>query len=206
MTDVEMKPTEEKTEEKKTEEVKQEPPSASEQIKSNVALIERAVSTFEPRFTLRVLRTLAALRKRLDNKVLARAIKDVYPNSTFLERYLSYWKLTGPTESAVKQSLLSWLPAAEVSDHSMDIDASAPAKTLEKFEPIPEVEMYFRLLLLHHLLASHSTYPKAMKLAQETAQKVQSLNRRSMDPLAAKIWYAVERAYELAGELADARP
>ena len=27
-----------------------------------------------------------------------------------------------------------------------------------------------------------------------------------MDPIAAKVWFAVERAYELGGELADARP
>ena len=85
MADVEMKPVEEKKKEevKDGEEVKVEekklPPTVPEEIKINVILIERAVSTLEPRFTLRVLRTLAALRKRLDNTNLAEAIEGVYP-------------------------------------------------------------------------------------------------------------------------------
>lgn len=85
MTDIEMKPGEEKKkdeakegEEEKVEEKKL-PPTVPEEIKINIALIERAVSTLEPRFTLRVLRTLAALRKRLDSTILAEAIDSVYP-------------------------------------------------------------------------------------------------------------------------------
>lgn len=93
MADVEMKPAdeskkEEKKDEKKAEETKEEPkkqpPTVPEEIKTNVALIERAVSTFEPRFTLRVLRTLAALRKRLNDKVLAEAVELVYPPSMWI--------------------------------------------------------------------------------------------------------------------------
>jgi 26S proteasome regulatory subunit N3 len=49
------------------------------EIKSNVTLIERAVSTLEPRFTIRVLRSLTALRKRLDNKALCDAVSEIYP-------------------------------------------------------------------------------------------------------------------------------
>ncbi|KAG5219754.1 26S proteasome non-ATPase regulatory [Salix suchowensis] len=71
---------------------------------------------------------------------------------------------------------------------------------------VPEADIYFRLLILHHLLSSPSTHGKAVGLAQQTVEKMQALNRRSMDPIASKIWFAVERAYELGGELADARP
>lgn len=90
----------------------------------------------------------------------------------------------------------------------MDVDVSTTAKPkdISSTEPVPEVEIYFRLLVLHHLLNAPETYPKAMRLAQDTVQTMQTLNRRSMDPIAAKIWSAVERTYELAGELADARP
>lgn len=89
MADIDMKPAEEKkkeeekkAEEKKQAEAKKEPPTVPEEIKNNVELIERAVSTLEPRFTLRVLRTLTALRKRLDNKNLVQAIEEVYPPGT----------------------------------------------------------------------------------------------------------------------------
>ena len=88
----------------------------------------------------------------------------------------------------------------------MDVDPTAASSRQPQSEPIPEVEVYFRLLIIHHLLTSTTTYPKAAKLAHETVEKMQLLNRRSMDPIAAKVWYAVERTYELGGELADARP
>lgn len=77
MADVEMKPLEEKKEEEKEEETP--PPSPVTEIKSNAGLIERAVSTLEPRFTHRVLRTLTALRKKLNDKVLYDAVSEVYP-------------------------------------------------------------------------------------------------------------------------------
>lgn len=92
----------------------------------------------------------------------------------------------------------------------MDVDTAAPPVPSPvrhpNIEPVPEVEVYLRLLIIHHLLANQASYAQALKLSQETVQKMQFLNRRSMDPIAAKVWYAVERAYELGGELADARP
>lgn len=79
MLDVEMKPAEAKTStEKTTTEQKSAPVSPVVEIKSNVALIDRAVSTLEPRFIHRVLRTLTALRKRLDDSVLRNAIESIY--------------------------------------------------------------------------------------------------------------------------------
>ena len=66
--------------------------------------------------------------------------------------------------------------------------------------------MYFCLLILYRLLSSPSTYQKALEHAQMMVDMIQVVNRRSMDPIAAKVWYAVERAYELGATLADARP
>lgn len=93
----------------------------------------------------------------------------------------------------------------------MEVDAAAPtpapAPKVPAAEPVPEVDMYLRLLMMHHFETSPSTYGKAIELAHQTVEKMQALNRRSMDPIAAKVWYALERAYELGGsELADARP
>lgn len=117
--------------------------------------------------------------------------------------------LCATADSSIKQHLLSWLPTPEP-EGKMEVD-SAPSTAQSPprhthVEPVPEVEIYLRLLIIHFLLNDKSTYPKAMQIAQETVQKMQSLNRRSMDPIAAKVWYAVERTYELAGELAEARP
>ena len=87
MADVEMNPVDEKKveDEKKEESKEQSPPPLTPvaEIKANVALIERAVSTLEPRFTHRVLRTLGALRKKLNDTVLRDAISEVYTLGTF---------------------------------------------------------------------------------------------------------------------------
>lgn len=106
-------------------------------------------------------------------------------------------------DSSVKTSLLSWLPEALVKE-AMDVDDVSTAKSFT--DPVPEVQIYLQLLLIHHLLTNPETYPKAMALVQETIVKMQALNRRSMDPIAARVWYAVERTYELVGDLAEARP
>ncbi|CAG8730525.1 13114_t:CDS:2, partial [Cetraspora pellucida] len=48
-------------------------------LRQNFILLERAVSTIESRFTTRVLRTTASIRKRLTGDLLAQAIRDIYP-------------------------------------------------------------------------------------------------------------------------------
>ena len=104
---------------------------------------------------------------------------------------------------STKESLLSWLPPAYSSvDQSMQVDSVDKLTTPDL---VPEAEMYLRLLILYHL-TSEDTYEKALELANGTVEKMQALNRRSMDALAAKNWFAVNRAYELAGELSDAQP
>ena len=96
MADVEMKAEDEKkAEEKPKDEEKDKkpaPPTPLQEIKTNIALIERAVSTLEPRFTHRVLRSLTSLRKRLDDKIMRSAIEETYTNGTRMPacRYLPY--------------------------------------------------------------------------------------------------------------------
>ncbi|KAH9947507.1 diphenol oxidase-A2 [Amylocystis lapponica] len=197
MADVDMKPADdlkdEKTDDKSKDEEKDKkpPPTPLVEIKTNVALIERAVSTLEPRFTHRVLRSLTTLRKRLDDKVLQDAVVEVYTN----------------VNSPARQALLVWIPEPPASEQTMDVDSTPSPSKHAQPEPVPECEIYLRLLILQHMLATPGGCPPAaMKLAHETVEKMQALNRRSMDPIAAKVWYAVERTYELCGELADARP
>ncbi|KAF7316420.1 PCI-domain-containing protein [Mycena indigotica] len=179
---------------KKDEEEKPKPPPTPlQEIKANVGLIERAVSSIEPRFAHRALRTMAALRKRLDDTVLRNAVEDVYPK-----------------ESLAKESLLSWLPAASsqatTTTEAMEVDATKTDASAQTAEPIPEVDIYLRLLMMHFFTATSETHRKALELGHQTVEKMQALNRRSMDPIAAKVWYALERTYEVAAELADARP
>ena len=82
MADVEMKPTDtnqNKPEDKKDAKEPTPPPTPAAEIKLNIALIEKAVWSLEPRFTHRVLRSFTALRKKIDDSVLREAIQDAYP-------------------------------------------------------------------------------------------------------------------------------
>jgi len=63
----------------KTEHTKPSPTPLAE-IKANAALIDRAVSTIEPRFTQRVLRSLTASRKRADASALRNAVEEICPH------------------------------------------------------------------------------------------------------------------------------
>ena len=83
MPDIEMKPDEKKPEVKKDEKEEENkkkpiPIPPETEIKNNAVLIHRTVSTLEPRFTYRVLRTLTALRKRINADVLRTAIESIY--------------------------------------------------------------------------------------------------------------------------------
>ena len=91
----------------------------------------------------------------------------------------------------------------------MEVDATPAAPKQANgpvADPLPESEVYLRLLIIYLLLANSDTHPQTLKLAHETVDKIQSWNRRSMDTLAARVWFALGRVYELSGELADIRP
>lgn len=94
----------------------------------------------------------------------------------------------------------------------MQVDSAPTSATTAKpaapvtSEPVPEVDIYLRLLIINQLLKSTEGVSKAKELSVETVKKMQALNRRSLDSIAAKVWFAVERAFELAGDISEARP
>lgn len=112
----------------------------------------------------------------------------------------------------------------------MEIDstiARAGQKPSTPVEPLPESEIYFRLLILYYLIDNISNFPRkrhgepekvklegnyeelharAVAFGQETVERIHSLNRRSLDPLSAKVWFALGRVYEIKGNLPDLRP
>lgn len=81
--DVDMKTADEKNKKvEDSEPAPTPPPTPFAELKANIALIERAVTTLEPRFTHRVLRSLTAQRRKVDDKILRSVIEDVYSKGT----------------------------------------------------------------------------------------------------------------------------
>ncbi|CAE6411024.1 unnamed protein product [Rhizoctonia solani] len=168
------------------------------EIKTNLALLDRAVSTVEPRFTIRVLRNLTGLRKKLNADHLREAVSLNYPKGTRIQP--AHVPYSDPTsDSPARKALAPYVPSPS---SSMDID-STPSTKLSA-EPIPEIDVYLRLLFILHFL-DNSDLPKATKLTHETIEKIQSLNRRSLDPLAAKVYFYLDRVHEATGDLSSIR-
>ncbi|CAG8689209.1 10895_t:CDS:2, partial [Racocetra fulgida] len=152
-------------------------------LRQNFTLLERAVSTIESRFTTRVLRTTASIRKRLTADLLAQAIRDIYPK-----------------DSTDKVRLLNYLGKDIV---VMDVDIDDSGKDNPPI--LPEIDLYLHLLLMIYLLDKQE-FEKGIQLSNETIGKIRSLNRRTLDQLSARIYFYYARFYELTGNLAVIRP
>ncbi|KAM0787693.1 hypothetical protein ACM66B_003755 [Microbotryomycetes sp. NB124-2] len=187
-------------------------------IKHNLALLHKAVTLLEPRFTTKALRSLPALRKKLVNK-----------DATALAHVIRSANLY-PQGSQRKDELLSYLgnPAAPSAAPlaAMDVDtSSAPAATLNKIADaatgttasgmatpsskkkedekdlatLPEGDVYVSLLVVLWLL-DQGQHAKGKELCSSLISLVSTLNRRTMDQLASKLYFYWVRLHEVAGD------
>ncbi|WVR07220.1 hypothetical protein IAU60_004261 [Kwoniella sp. DSM 27419] len=189
--------------------------STEEEILNNITLIGRAVTTIEPRFTIRVLRTLTTLRKKLNKEALKSVLDQAFPKGSKTGQQLiaspvfSDLPASSPSTSSEKMEVDSNAAPAEATD-SPD---TAPAAGKKKFTPpvdasgdlLPEAVMYVRLLLILANLDAGKV-KEAGDFAKETTDIISSLNRRTMDQIAAKVWFYLARSYELQGKLAELQP
>ncbi|KAI8379078.1 proteasome regulatory subunit C-terminal-domain-containing protein [Radiomyces spectabilis] len=151
-------------------------------FKRNFGLLERAVETIESRFTTRVLRTLPSIRRRLTAPVLAQVISECYgPNDDQKTRLLQYLGQEG---------------------NAMEVDTAANDK---KGSILPEIDMYLHLNVLIFLL-DNNELQKGRDLANITVERLLQLNRRTLDQLAARVYFYHARFYELTNCLAEIRP
>ncbi|KAK4161810.1 proteasome regulatory subunit C-terminal-domain-containing protein [Cladorrhinum sp. PSN259] len=155
-------------------------------IKSNFALLDRAVALFDARFSLRALRSISSIRKRLTPDILAQAISETYPASS-------------PSASAAQQ-VLAAIGQSDVSlgrqpGSEMDVD-SEPTKATPKNgsakkeakEVIPEIDVFFGILT-QVLLHDSKQWQQGFEYSQALIERVQSLNRRTLDSLSAKVYF-----------------
>lgn len=158
-----------------------------EEIREHARHIEKYVSTREPRFMLRTVRSLPGIRKRLNMKMLRKIISHYYN-----------------TQPAVRDQLLSFV------DEPMDTaSAEVPATSSKERRTagktsvnatLPEFDVYLHLLLLVHLL-DLSRLDQAVKVSDSLITKLVNYNRRTLDLLGAKCYFYHMRAYELTNSL-----
>ncbi|KAK4178586.1 putative 26S proteasome regulatory subunit rpn3 [Triangularia setosa] len=157
-------------------------------IKSNFALLDRAVALFDARFTLRALRSVSSIRKRLTPDILAQAISETYT-------------VTSPG-AEIAAGLLKAIGREEVrlgggkGGNEMEIDSESKAAgkngaKKEAKEIIPEVDVFFGILT-QVLLHDNKQWQQGLEFSRFLIEKVQALNRRTLDSLSAKVYFYFE--------------
>ncbi|KAL2915856.1 26S proteasome non-ATPase regulatory subunit [Polyrhizophydium stewartii] len=147
-------------------------------IKSAVGLVERGVSSLESRFVTRALRSTASIRPRLTAELLSKA---------------------------VAANLAQGISGKMDVDAEPAPDASAAGQSIPAKSSVPESGFFLGLLIIV-FLHDQKQYLGATALATSLVESIQALNRRTLDPIAGRIYFYYVRFYELADQVSDIRP
>lgn len=152
-------------------------------IKGNFALLEKAVSQFDSRFTLRVLRSISSMRKLLSAELLAQVISETYSASH-------------PASKAMLAALKKESTSV-MNGHDMEVDSSLKngKATSSPKEVLPEVDTYLSILVQIHLY-DNKEIARGAKFSTELVDGLRSINRRTLDSLAAKVYFYYSMFYE----------
>ncbi|KIW89138.1 uncharacterized protein Z519_09990 [Cladophialophora bantiana CBS 173.52] len=148
---------------------------AIEEIKANLPLLERAVSQFDPRFSLRVLRSIPSIRKHLSAYVLASVVTDTYATPTATA--MSLLSAVKDDPSFPIQHVEEWHSKRE----------SAHQKSSHK-EVLPEIDVYLSILVQVHLYDKKSINAGA-QFSSALVEHLRTLNRRTLDSLSARVYF-----------------
>ncbi|KAK8606156.1 hypothetical protein V6N13_102913 [Hibiscus sabdariffa] len=160
-------------------------PSTLHHLKEIASLVETAAYDREIRRILRAVRLTMALRRKLKSSVL----------SAFLS-----FALTPGSEAHTRLS--SYLPKED--EHEMEVDAATSAAQAPAKHSLPELEIYCYLVVLIFLV-DQKKYNEAKACSSAGIARVKNVNNRSVDVLAARLYFYYSLCYELTGDLAEIR-
>jgi 26S proteasome regulatory subunit N3 len=151
-------------------------------IKANFGLLEKAVSQFDSRLTLRVLRSISSVRKHLSADVISKVVMDTYPHTnpmakTFLD-------------------VLEEGRASDVTGAAMDVDPKPIVKaSASSKEILPEVDVYITILCQVHIF-DRRAFDQGTRFSTSSVEHLRTLNRRTLDSLAARVYFYYSLFYE----------
>ncbi|KAG6100998.1 hypothetical protein E4U30_003316 [Claviceps sp. LM220 group G6] len=155
-------------------------------IKSNFALLDRAVALFDARFSLRALRSISLFRKRITPDIIGQVVVDTFHATP----------PTSSSSSGIAQSLLAAverenMPFDRQTGSEMEVD-SGDAKSVktkkEASEIIPEIDIFLGILIQVYLFDAKK-YQEGAEFSKTLSARVQALNRRTLDSLSAKVYF-----------------
>jgi 26S proteasome regulatory subunit N3 len=161
-------------------------------IKGNFALLDRAVALFDARFSLRALRSISSIRKRLTPDIIAQVISETYQ--------------TGSTRANLAIPLLAVIGKEDVQlgrqpgpEMEIDSEPKASAKNgtakKESKEVIPEIDIFLAILVQVYLYDSKK-FREGAEFSQFLCDRIHSLNRRTLDSLSAKVYFYYSLFFE----------
>ncbi|KAF7548680.1 hypothetical protein G7Z17_g6922 [Cylindrodendrum hubeiense] len=154
-------------------------------IKSNFALLDRAVALFDARFSLRALRSISIIRKHLTPDIIAQVISDTFPATVASGNIAKQLLLAVGRENA---------PLGRQGGSEMEVDAD-PSKASPKNgskkehkDIIPETDIFLGILVQVYLFDSKQ-FQRGAEFSQYLSDRIQTLNRRTLDSLSAKVYF-----------------
>jgi 26S proteasome regulatory subunit N3 len=147
-------------------------------IKSNFPLLERAVTLFDARFSLRALRSISSIRKRLTPDILAQVITETYPSSSPAARSLL---VAIGRENATFAKPVS-------TEMEIDVDSKSKSPKKEQKDIIPEIEIFLGILIQIYYL-DHKINEKGAEFSAHLGERIHSENRRTLDALSARVYF-----------------
>ncbi|KAJ8648028.1 hypothetical protein MRB53_001051 [Persea americana] len=160
-------------------------PSLLQHLKEIAALIETGAYSKEVRRISRAVRFTIAMRRKLKAPVLS--------------AFIDFALVPG---SEAHSRLSSYLPKEE--EHDMEIDTATSVMHGPAKHSLPELEIYCYLIVLIFLI-DQKRYDDAKACSSASIARVKSLNRRTVDVLASRLYFYYSYSYELTDGLAEIR-
>ncbi|PPS07332.1 hypothetical protein GOBAR_AA13316 [Gossypium barbadense] len=133
----------------------------------------------------RAIRLTMALRRKL--------------KASALSSFLNFTLIPG---SEALTRLSSFLPKED--EHAMEVDTATSAPQAPAKHSLPEIEIYCYLLVLMFLI-DQKKYNEAKACSSASIARLKNINRRTVDVLAARLYFYYSLCYELTGDLAEIR-
>lgn len=159
--------------------------STLQHLKDIASLIETGAYSKEVRRVVRAVRLTIMLRRKLKAATLL----------AFLNFALSQG-------SEAHSKLSSYLPKED--EHDMDIDTASSAAQGSAKHSLPEIEIYSYLLVLIFLI-DQKRYDEAKSCSSASIVRLKSINRRTVDVLASRLYFYYSYSHELTNSLAEIR-
>ncbi|KAJ4883880.1 26S proteasome non-ATPase regulatory subunit 3-like protein A [Raphanus sativus] len=155
-------------------------------LKEIAALIDTGSYTKEVRRVARAVRLTVGLRQKLTSSVV----------SSFLD-----FALVPGSEAHARLS--SFVPKSD--EHEMEVDTASSTPPLASSKHVPvELEIYCYFIVLLFLI-DQKKYTEAKACSSASIARLKSLNKRTIDVIASRLYFYYSLSYEMTGDLAEIR-